>query len=241
MSGAVRDPGAGPDRPPPSMPGRLRSLRGDHRHAARQRADQQHQESNLSFFNTFLLVFALVALFVGAFIIYNTFSITVAQRTQELGLLRALGASDRQVIGSVAAGGAGRRRSSRPSSASGSASCSCYPAAGADQRLRRPAAEWVPPDRDPHDHRGDRRRAPLVTRISSLAPARRAPGCHRSRPSETKAVTPTSGRRRYYWGARVLRLVGSRSSFARPGVHRQRARPGHVGVAAAWSSSASRC
>ncbi len=57
---------------------------------------------NLSFFNTFLLIFALIALFVGAFIIYNTFSIIVAQRTRELGLLRAIGASGRQVMGSVA-------------------------------------------------------------------------------------------------------------------------------------------
>ncbi|MEX2255618.1 MAG: ABC transporter permease [Acidimicrobiia bacterium] len=57
---------------------------------------------NLGFFNTFLLVFALIALFVGAFIIYNTFSIIVAQRARELGLLRALGASGGQVMGSVA-------------------------------------------------------------------------------------------------------------------------------------------
>lgn len=57
---------------------------------------------NLSFFNTFLLIFALVALFVGGFIIYNTFTIIVAQRARELGLLRALGASGRQVMGSVA-------------------------------------------------------------------------------------------------------------------------------------------
>src|SRR5207248_1155176 len=59
-------------------------------------------KQGLSFFNTFLLVFALVALFVGAFIIYNTFSIIVAQRTRELGLLKAIGASGRQVTGSVA-------------------------------------------------------------------------------------------------------------------------------------------
>ena len=45
------------------------------------------------FIRTFLLVFAYVSLFVGAFIIFNTFSITVAQRTREFGLLRTLGAS----------------------------------------------------------------------------------------------------------------------------------------------------
>jgi len=59
-------------------------------------------KQNLSFFSTFMLVFAFIALFVGAFIIYNTFSIIVAQRARELGLLRALGASGRQVMGSVA-------------------------------------------------------------------------------------------------------------------------------------------
>src|SRR5438270_2290721 len=58
-------------------------------------------KSNFSFLNTFLLIFALVALFVGSFIIYNTFSIIVAQRSRELGLLRAIGASGRQVTWSV--------------------------------------------------------------------------------------------------------------------------------------------
>lgn len=62
---------------------------------------QQDIAEALGFFNTFLLAFALVALFVGAFIIYNTFSIVVAQRTRELALLRALGASRGQVVRSV--------------------------------------------------------------------------------------------------------------------------------------------
>ena len=48
-----------------------------------------------------LLVFAFVALFVGAFVIFNTFNIVVTQRTRELGLLRALGASRGQVFTSV--------------------------------------------------------------------------------------------------------------------------------------------
>jgi putative ABC transport system permease protein len=55
----------------------------------------------LSFVNTFLLVFAGVALTVGAFLIVNTFSILVAQRSRELALLRAIGASRRQVAHSV--------------------------------------------------------------------------------------------------------------------------------------------
>lgn len=55
----------------------------------------------LSFFDTFLLVFAGIALFVGTFLIFNTFSIVVAQRMRELALLRAVGASRNQVVGSV--------------------------------------------------------------------------------------------------------------------------------------------
>jgi len=51
----------------------------------------------LGFITTFLLVFAGIALFVGAFIIYNTFAMIVAQRTRELALLRAVGASRPQV------------------------------------------------------------------------------------------------------------------------------------------------
>ncbi len=55
----------------------------------------------LSFFDTFLLVFAGIALFVGTFLIFNTFSIVVAQRMRELAVLRAIGASRIQVVGSV--------------------------------------------------------------------------------------------------------------------------------------------
>jgi putative ABC transport system permease protein len=55
----------------------------------------------LGFFRTALVVFAGVALVVASFSIYNTFSIVVAQRTRESALLRALGASRRQVLGSV--------------------------------------------------------------------------------------------------------------------------------------------
>jgi putative ABC transport system permease protein len=52
----------------------------------------------LDFFNWFLLVFAGIALLVAAFSIYNTFSILMAQRTRESALLRALGASRRQIL-----------------------------------------------------------------------------------------------------------------------------------------------
>ncbi|WP_151084406.1 ABC transporter permease [Nocardioides cynanchi] len=55
----------------------------------------------VSFLRTFLLIFAGVALVVGAYLIVNTFSILVAQRSRELALLRAIGASRRQVSRSV--------------------------------------------------------------------------------------------------------------------------------------------
>lgn len=69
-----------------------------------EQADKQARDlkENLSFLRTALLVFGGIAVFVGAFVIYNTFSITVAQRTRELALLRTLGASRRQVLASVA-------------------------------------------------------------------------------------------------------------------------------------------
>jgi putative ABC transport system permease protein len=59
--------------------------------------------AGLGFITTFLLVFAGVSLFVGAFIIVNTFSVLIARRTRELALLRAVGASRRQITASVLA------------------------------------------------------------------------------------------------------------------------------------------
>lgn len=59
---------------------------------------KSHFAEGLGFISTFLLVFAAVSLLVGVFIIVNTFSMLVAQRTRELALLRAVGASRAQVI-----------------------------------------------------------------------------------------------------------------------------------------------
>ncbi|MBW1602770.1 FtsX-like permease family protein [Streptomyces sp. JJ66] len=68
-----------------------------------QLADEQTREieRGMSGMQTGLLVFAGIALFVGVFIIANTFTMLVAQRTRELALLRAVGASRRQVTRSV--------------------------------------------------------------------------------------------------------------------------------------------
>ena len=69
--------------------------------AAITKENQDYIRKAMGFFTTFMLIFAVVALLVGAFMIFNTFSITVAQRTRENGLLRALGASRRQILSSV--------------------------------------------------------------------------------------------------------------------------------------------
>jgi putative ABC transport system permease protein len=70
---------------------------------AAQEAKDAAKETNegLSFVRYFLLGFGGIALFVGAFVIFNTLSITVAQRTREFATLRTLGASRKQVLRSV--------------------------------------------------------------------------------------------------------------------------------------------
>jgi len=71
--------------------------------ANEQLVEEQTDEFNefIGFFQNFLLAFAIVILVVSAFIIYNTFTIIVGQRIRELGLLRALGASGRQITQTV--------------------------------------------------------------------------------------------------------------------------------------------
>jgi putative ABC transport system permease protein len=71
----------------------------------KEQAEQQAQDLSdaLGFIRTALLVFAAVALLVGSFLIFNTFSVTVAQRTKEFAMLRVLGASRNQILASVVA------------------------------------------------------------------------------------------------------------------------------------------
>jgi putative ABC transport system permease protein len=68
-----------------------------------EQADKQAQDLSdaLGFIRIALLVFAAVAVLVGGFLIFNTFSVTVAQRTREFALMRTLGASRGQVLRSV--------------------------------------------------------------------------------------------------------------------------------------------
>ena len=69
--------------------------------AQQAQTDTNSLDSSLGFLNTLLLAFAGIALFVGAFVIANSLSITIAQRTREFATLRTLGASRRQVLRSV--------------------------------------------------------------------------------------------------------------------------------------------
>lgn len=95
------EPGVGQaelrDRVARVLPAGFEALTGD------RAADESASDllDAISFLTVFLLVFAGIALVVGCFLIVNTFSMLVAQRSRELALLRALGASRRQVTRSV--------------------------------------------------------------------------------------------------------------------------------------------
>lgn len=74
---------------------RVRTAEGQ----AKSQAEQLKEQ--LAFLQPVLLAFGIIALFVGSFVIVNTFSATLAQRSQELALLRALGATKKQVSRSI--------------------------------------------------------------------------------------------------------------------------------------------
>ncbi|WBB55639.1 FtsX family ABC transporter permease [Verrucosispora sp. WMMD573] len=65
------------------------------------RTMQDAATSPLQFLTVFLLAFAVVAVLIGVTIIFNTFALTVARRRRESGLLRAIGAERRQLLGGV--------------------------------------------------------------------------------------------------------------------------------------------
>jgi putative ABC transport system permease protein len=96
---------ARPGVSPKSLVSQLRTILPPHTQAktGSQAASQDAASTTsfLSFLKTILLVFAGVSLFVGSFVIANSLSITIAQRTREFATLRTLGASRRQVLRSI--------------------------------------------------------------------------------------------------------------------------------------------
>ena len=152
----------GPDSRPRCSPAR--------RSPRRTRADIQE---SLQFFTIFLTVVAFIALFVACFVIYNVFSITVAQRQRENALMRAIGASRRQVtvsllvesvvvglVGSILGLGARHAAGHGPAARRSRRSASTSPSSG---------LVAAPPHGDRHDHR-----RLLVTVLSALLPALRS-------------------------------------------------------------------
>ena len=97
---------AGRGRAPTSAPRcegepRHRERRGDQRQGRSPRRARTTSRTTCRSSTRSCSIFGVVALLVGSFIIFNTFSIIVAQRGRELALLRAIGAGQRQVLGSV--------------------------------------------------------------------------------------------------------------------------------------------
>jgi putative ABC transport system permease protein len=86
----------------PLLPANVQIQTGQQRAAA----DAKDTKTFMRFIQYFLLAFAAIALFVGAFVIFNALSITVAQRTREFATLRMIGASRRQIMRSVLLEGA---------------------------------------------------------------------------------------------------------------------------------------
>ena len=85
----------------PILPANARALTVDEQI----KEDQSEWSSFAKIIRYALLTFAGIALFVGAFVIFNTLSITVAQRSREMATLRTIGASRRQILGGVMAEG----------------------------------------------------------------------------------------------------------------------------------------
>ena len=85
------------DQVKPLLPASAQIETGD----AAGKAAAKEVNDGLAFFQYLLLAFAGIALIVGSFVIFNTLSMTVAQRVRELATLRTLGASRKQVFRSV--------------------------------------------------------------------------------------------------------------------------------------------
>ncbi|HET7900720.1 MAG TPA: FtsX-like permease family protein [Candidatus Nanopelagicales bacterium] len=97
---------AAPGTTPDQLRDRISAALGDSGLRVRTRAElvseaQKQISDSLGFISAFLLVFAGIALLVGSFLVLNTFSVLVAQRARDLAMLRAIGATRRQVAWSV--------------------------------------------------------------------------------------------------------------------------------------------
>ena len=117
---------------------------------AQAKDDADNLNEGLRIIKLFLLGFGFIALLVGAFVIFNTMSITVAQRTREYATLRTLGASRKQVLRSVKIEGA-RDRLRRLGDRARARHRDREGPHRAVRRHGRRAAEGIHGDRDAHD------------------------------------------------------------------------------------------
>ena len=239
--GVVADAAQGARRAPRCR--RARSTCAPAQEQARQ-AVRGHQRRPRASCTTALLVFAGIALFVGAFIIFNTFSITVAQRTREFALLRTLGASRRQILRSVVVEAlADRRRRLGLGLLAGLAA-----RAGAARRCSRRSASTCPSTRHgDRDADGHRRRCSSARSSPCSRPGagaardarrRRSRRCARASAPPRRRVaraSPIARRRARAIGVALMLvgLFGGSAARARAGAARRWAR--------CSCSSASRC
>ena len=194
-----------------------------------------------SFLTTALLVFAGISVFVGGFLIFNTFSITVVQRTREFAMLRTLGASSRQVLGAVLAEAALigvlasrardrwrlRLRRAHQADVRGERlrAAGDGPAAHVRERLLAPARRHPRDDRRRDDPRGEGNAGRAARGAARGRRLDRDPGAHVAGPHD---------HRRRAADARA------RSAGAGPVRRRGRGRRAFARWAAAWSSCSSR-
>ena len=126
----------------------------------------------LGYLTTFLLAFAGVALFVGSFIIVNTFSMLVAQRTRELALIRAVGASrgaGRPQRPDRGRRDRARRLGPRPGPRPAIAAAPSPSSGSRSEPTSSPVSRCTPPPCSGHVPVGT-----VVTVVSAVLPARRA-------------------------------------------------------------------
>jgi putative ABC transport system permease protein len=99
--GVAADPGVTPSRLVANLKAQLPDSLDVETGTQNSESQAREVDSFIGILKTILLVFAGVALFVASFLIFNTFSITIAQRTREFAMLRTIGASRRQLLNSV--------------------------------------------------------------------------------------------------------------------------------------------